>query len=155
MTTASRRTPRSVRLTLAAELGSDVDGAWWPRGASFAAELPELVSALRPKLGDIADIRINWSAAQGAPDLHIVALGASAVAGARRPRLMSLTGAQGHANLLVIPSNTSLALAVLVLRIAAGLVAFSPDQTKEPARSAQRVFLAAKAESANWCRESA
>ena len=35
-----------LRLTLAAELGRDIDGAWWLRTVRTARELPELIATL-------------------------------------------------------------------------------------------------------------
>lgn len=146
----SRRVPRPVRLTLAGLLGSEIDGAWWPRGSSVAAELPELVTALVPKLGDVTDIRINWSATEVPSDLHTVALGAAAIAGARRPRLLFATGAQGRAKLLVIPSATSAELGLMVLKVTAGLNILDSEEVGAPVMSARRILLAARSESASW-----
>ena len=47
----SRRASRPIRVTLARQLGSEIDGAWWPHTASVATELPELVGALHRPLG--------------------------------------------------------------------------------------------------------
>ena len=55
---------------MAGTLGGDIDGAWWPHSASVAGELPELIGALHRPLGEIIDIRINWSATEAAPDLN-------------------------------------------------------------------------------------
>jgi len=67
-----RRLASPVRLALAAELGSALDGAWWPHTASIAAELPELVDALSTRLGEVATISINWSPLECSPDLDAV-----------------------------------------------------------------------------------
>ena len=72
----SRRASRPIRVTLARQLGSEIDGAWWPHTASVATELPELVGALHRPLGEIVDIRINWSATEGQLDLETIATGA-------------------------------------------------------------------------------
>ena len=60
-----RRLASPVRLTLAFDLGGDLDGAWWPHTASVARELPELTDALFRRLGQIIDIRVNWVVADG------------------------------------------------------------------------------------------
>jgi Family of unknown function (DUF5994) len=64
-----RRLASPVRVTLAFELGGDLDGAWWPHTASVADELPELTDALFMRLGRIIDISVNWSSMTGSPDL--------------------------------------------------------------------------------------
>ncbi len=43
----------SLRLTLAVELGHEIDGAWWPHADRITNELPNLVAVLTPLLGDI------------------------------------------------------------------------------------------------------
>lgn len=150
--TPSRRVPRPVRLTVAAHLGSDIDGAWWPRGASLAAELTELVTALRPKLGDLTDIRVNWSAVEGPTDLHMMALGGAAIAASRRPRLLFALGTRARAKLLVIPSTTSVELGLMVMKVSAGLEVRHSEELSAPIRSAQRILLAAQTESSSWGR---
>lgn len=153
MSATSRRVPRPVRLTLAARLGSDIDGAWWPRGTSLATELTELVTALRPKLGDLTDIRGNWSAAEGPTDLHMVALGRTAIAATGRPRLLFAVGPQPCAKLLVVPSTTSAELGVMVMKVSAGLDVRHSDEVGAPVCSAQRILLAAQRESSRWGRD--
>ncbi|WP_413232538.1 DUF5994 family protein [Mycolicibacterium sp. 120266] len=145
MTQVGRRTPRAVRLTLATNLGSGIDGAWWPRGSAVAGELVELVSALEPRLGTIADIAINWRAGEGAAALHAIATGEGPVTGSRRPRLISLMGKVCSARLLVVPSTTSKEIAVLVLaRSARAATAAAPTCW------ADGVISAAHTESLRW-----
>ncbi len=55
-----RRQSTPIRLTLATELGHDIDGAWWPRTDRIGVELPELTLALRGRLGEITKIAVNW-----------------------------------------------------------------------------------------------
>ena len=71
----SRRAAKPIRLTLAEDLGDVIDGAWWPHSALIAAELPDLVGALHKPLGEIVDMRINWSPADGQLDLESIAAG--------------------------------------------------------------------------------
>ena len=106
---------RPLRLTLAPTLGQTIDGAWWPHTARLAAELPELIAALRRPLGEITNINLSWSARQGCPNFNLI--GWQDV----HQHLMTITGRHARANLLVMPYQTSTALAVLVLRRAAGL----------------------------------
>lgn len=122
--TSRRYQDHPIRLTLAAELGGPLDGAWWPYTSAMARELPYLVDALHSRLGKIVDIAINWSPLHGDPDL------APAASRALKPlpgherrdhRVIRVTGAEASANLLVVPSRTARALAVMVLRHAAAL----------------------------------
>jgi hypothetical protein len=121
---AQRRCASPIRLTLVSTPGNGIDGAWWPRSGSIARELPELIDALRPSLGQIADIKINWSEENAVPDLDMLTRrGVAALPGWKdRPqRVMTVIGETGRANLLVVPCHTSPALAMMVLRHAAGL----------------------------------
>ena len=85
---------RPVRLVLARELGTEIDGAWWPHTASVASELPELIGVLHAPLGEIIDICINWSPTEGPVDLESIVGNARTIAkaGPRRPRLMLVKG---------------------------------------------------------------
>jgi hypothetical protein len=64
-----RRLSSPVRFTLASNLGSGLDGAWWPHTVSIARELSALADAVRTPLGQVIDIGVNWSPLQGVPDL--------------------------------------------------------------------------------------
>lgn len=145
-----RRLASPVRLTLASELGEGLDGAWWPHTASVARELPELIGALSARLGEIFDISVNWSSLEGCPDLDAVkrASMANAVRVTSHQRLMMITGSQCSANLLVVPCQTSSALAVMVLRQAATLNIVHAERDTEAFRIADDIVRAARAESA-------
>ena len=113
-----------VRFTLASALGSGLDGAWWPHTVSIARELPDLTDALSKPLGKIIDIAVNWSPLQGVPDLDLLNRhGVVSTPGqeTRQLRVMAITGGRAKAHLLVVPSRTSIALAVMLLRQAADL----------------------------------
>jgi hypothetical protein len=119
-----RRLSSPVRFTLSSGLGDGLDGAWWPHSASIARELPELIDAVRARLGRVIDIGLNWSPLEGVPDLDLLnRRGVAATPGreTRHLRVMTITGTQARANLLVVPCRTSPALAVMVLRRAADL----------------------------------
>ncbi|MGE2832733.1 DUF5994 family protein [Mycobacterium sp. SMC-4] len=149
----SRRASKPVRATLAKELGGTIDGAWWPHSALIAAELPELIGALHRTLGEIIDIRINWSATEGQSDFETMVTGSRLMRSndlARRPRLMAVKGAEGSAKLLVVPSMTSQALGSIVMRVAAGLPAPSSNGDAKLFDTAQTVMRLAEAESAKW-----
>lgn len=148
----SRRTASPVRVSLSAERGGDIDGAWWPRSASMARELPDLIEALFPTLGEIVDISINWSAGSPTPVLSTMSPEFAAKLGARGPRhrLMFLVGDSVVTKLLVIPSMTSPALAHMLLRQAAQRSIAEVDCGSREFKSADRVISAARAESASW-----
>ena len=147
-----RRLASPTRVTLASVLGDDdLDGAWWPHTASVARELPELIDALCERLGPIIDIGVNWSAFDGVLDLDsLTRRGIDAIPGwkARHQRVMTVTGSYARANLLVVPCRTTTALAVMVLRQAAGLPIL-PSHMDTPAyRAADDIVRAARAECA-------
>ena len=152
MSTASqRRSASPVRVTLASVLGNDLDGAWWPHTASVARELPDLIDALRGSLGEVVDIGVNWSMSDGVPDLDSLTLrGVSAIPGwkQRHQRVMTVTGSQGRAHLLVVPSRTTPALAVMLLRQAAALPIQSRHVDTAAYRAADDIVRAARAECA-------
>jgi hypothetical protein len=119
-----RRLRSPVRFTLTSILGSGLDGAWWPHTASIARELSGLTDALRKPLGKVVDIGVNWSPLQGVPNLDMVnRRGVPAGPGedSRHLRVMTITGSRAKAHLLVVPSGTTMALAVMLLRQAADL----------------------------------
>jgi hypothetical protein len=146
-----RRMAGPTRLTLASVLGDDLDGAWWPHTASVARELPDLIDALRDPLGEIIDIGVSWSPIEGVVDLDSFnRRGVDALPGwkARHQRVMTVTGSLARARLLVVPCRTTTALAVLVLRRAAGLPIL-PSHLDTPAyQAADDIVRAARAECA-------
>ncbi|MEO3761019.1 DUF5994 family protein [Mycobacterium sp. B14F4] len=122
--TAQRRSASPIRLALAAASGDDLDGAWWPRTGSIGAELAEFIDALRESLGQIIDIRVNWSSSDAMPDLNMLTRrGVAAIPGYmdRPQRIITMIGSQSRANLLVVPNHTTPVLAMMVLRHAAAL----------------------------------
>lgn len=146
-----RRLASPVRLTMASELGHDIDGAWWPRTASIAGELPELIDALRSRLGQVVDISVNWSSLEGPPDLDALngrGIPANAGREIRHHRLMAVIGSQARANLLVVPCRTTPALAVMVLRKAAALAILPIELETEASLTADVIVRAARSESA-------
>ena len=147
----SRRAASPTRLALARLSEGSIDGAWWPHSALIAAELPDLVGALHRTLGEVVDIQINWSATEGQLDLETIAAGARMLKGdtaPRRPRLMSVSGRERRVKLLVVPSMTSQALGLMMLRTAAGLP--TGDGDSRVSDTAHRVWQLAEVESAQW-----
>ena len=149
-----RRLASPVRLTLAFDLGGDLDGAWWPHTASVARELPELTDALFRRLGRIIDISVNWSSLTGSPDHDSLHRPNTTDPGQMisHQRLMTITGSEAPATLLVVPSLTSSVLAALVLRRAAGLPITATEQNTQAFQTADDIVRAARAESSRCAR---
>jgi hypothetical protein len=146
-----RRMSSPVRFTLASKLGDGLDGAWWPHTASIARELPDLIDALREHLGQIIDIGLNWSPLEGVPDLDLLnRRGVAATPGreTRRFRVMTLTGSEARANLLVVPCRTSTALAIMLLRQAADLPVMYAHQHTSAFETAGVIVAAARGQDA-------
>jgi hypothetical protein len=143
---------RPVRLVLAKRLGADLDGAWWPYTPSVARELPELIGALQTPLGEILDIRVNWSALDGPWELDKIVAHARLTVGhkARSPRLMCVSGRAASAKLLVVPSITSQALGMMILRCLSGMPTSAGDGHGELFDTARSVLRIAGGESAHW-----
>ncbi|WP_273733641.1 DUF5994 family protein [Mycolicibacterium septicum] len=148
----TRRLASPVRLTLARQLGADIDGAWWPHTGSVANELPELVGVLHRSVGEVIDIRVNWSAAEGQLDLDSIVTGTRGPAGMKlsRPRLMMVAGRDACVKLLVVPCKTSVALGGLVMRCAAAMPVEETARLTPLFDTADRVLQVAQIESARW-----
>jgi hypothetical protein len=148
----SRRLARSVRLALTDESGGDIDGAWWPHTASVAQELPGLIECLHTSLGEVVDIAINWSVAEGPLDLDTIVNGTRSVVSTkyRRPRLMVVEGRDGCLKLLVVPHTTSPGLGACVMRCAAALPVRDGDRVGKQVETAELVMQTAEIESAKW-----
>ncbi len=139
--TAGARHPVSpVRLTLASRLGNEIDGAWWPRTGVISRELPELVSVLEARLGHVIDISVNWSSLQCQQDLNW------AWWQGVRPHLMTIGGHDARAKILIVPYRTGTALAVMLLRRAAGLSVLAVHRDSRAFLTAECVLRAARGE---------
>lgn len=136
----------SLRLTLATRLGNKVDGAWWPRTGVISRELPELVSVLNVRLGQVIDINVNWSALQGQPELNWGWWQGI------NPQIMTVSGADARAKLLIVPHRTGTALAVMVLRRAAGLPVYAIDHDSRAFKTAEGIVRAAGGETMSVAR---
>jgi Family of unknown function (DUF5994) len=123
---------------LARELGQSIDGAWWPRTGRIAAELPELVAVLSSRLGEILDIKVNWSSSVDPPKLDSYGW-----EGRRQP-VMTISGRDACANLLIVSHRTSTALAVMVLRSAAGLAVTPAHRVTQAFQTADSIVRAAR-----------
>ncbi|SPM30676.1 DUF5994 family protein [Mycobacterium terramassiliense] len=129
-----------VRLTLASRLGNKIDGAWWPRTGVISRELTELVAVLDARLGQIIDIDVNWSSLQRQPDLSWGWWQGI------RPHIMTVGGREARAKLLIVPHRTGTALAVMVLRQAAGLPVYAAHRDSRAFQTAECIIRMARGE---------
>ena len=141
-----------VRVSLSTVLGGDLDGAWWPRTGSMVRELPDLIEALRPALGDVVDISVNWSAGSSTPVLSTMSSANTPKLGwnSAQQRLMFVTGRIARTKILVVPAMTSAALALMVLKQAAARNIPHLDRGTQVFETADRILQAARAASASW-----
>lgn len=141
-----------VRVSLSAVLGGDIDGAWWPRTGSLVRELPDLIEALRPVLGDVVDISVNWSAVSATPVLSTMSSTTPPRVGWNSvpQRLMLIVGHRARTKIFVVPAMTPSALAVMVLRQAAARDIPRAEHGTEVFQAADRVLRAARSASASW-----
>jgi Family of unknown function (DUF5994) len=127
-----------LRLSVAHELGQEIDGAWWPRADRITNELPHLVSVLTPMLGDITAINVNWSPLQRPPDFNWPGWEH------KRQHIMTVSGTKARANLLIISYATHSGLALMVLRCAANLTIENGDRDKPSFLVAAAIVQAAQ-----------
>ena len=132
-----------MRLCVANELGHDIDGAWWPRADRLTNELPNLVLALTPLLGEIASINVNWAPLQRPPDFNWPGWQG------KRQHVMTFDGADARVNLLIIPYATCSGLALMVLRRAADLPIEAADRGKPAFLTAGSILHAAQQQCAS------
>ncbi|MEE6138599.1 DUF5994 family protein [Mycobacterium sp. 050128] len=136
----SQRQVSPVRLTLASRLGDEIDGAWWPRTGLISRELPELVSILEARLGQVIDINVNWQSIQRQPDLNWACWQVI------NPHIMTVCGHDARAKILIVPYRTGTALAVMLLRRAAGLSVLAAHRESRAFLTADGILRAARGE---------
>jgi hypothetical protein len=134
----TRRQANPIRLSVAHDLGRDIDGAWWPRADRITNELPNLVAVLTPLLGEITSINVNWQPLQRPPDFNWPGWEH------KRQHVMTLVGTDGSANLLIIAYSTHSALALMVMRCAANLPVESADRDKNAFATAGSILRVAQ-----------
>jgi uncharacterized protein DUF5994 len=139
-TPATRQLVTPVRLTLASRLGDQIDGAWWPRTGLISRELPELVAVLDVRLGRVIDISVNWSSLQRPPDLNW-----DGWRGIHQ-HVMTVGSRKARANLLIVPYRTGTALAVMILRSAAGLPICPAHRDSQAFQTAGSIVRVARGE---------
>lgn len=133
-----RRRANPIRLSVAHELGRDIDGAWWPRADRITNELPELVAVLTPVLGEVTAINVNWSSLQRPPDLNWRGWER------KRQHVMAVGGTRACVNLLIVSYTTHTALALMVMRCAANLPIEAADRDKPAFLTAGSILRAAQ-----------
>ena len=150
--TGRRRLASPVRITLNSALGGDIDGAWWPHSFELARELPELIEALHPVLGEIIDIKLNWLAARNNPMPKPLSSHSMSMHGwnDRQHRLMLVAGRTGTARLLVVPSSTSATLGWMVMRRAAEMSLAGGEDDGQLVETANAVMRTVRGEGSAW-----
>ncbi|WP_231588345.1 DUF5994 family protein [Mycobacterium nebraskense] len=139
-TVGPHRPVSPVRLTLTSQLGNKVDGAWWPRTGVISREIIELIAVLRGRLGRVTDINVNWSSLQSQQDLNWDCWHGI------RPHVMTVGGRDARAQLLIVPHRTGAALAVMVLRQAAGLPVYDAHRDSRAFQRADCIVRMARGE---------
>jgi len=132
------RRANPVRLSVAGKLGRRIDGAWWPRVDRMTVELPGLIAILTPLLGDITAINVNWPPLQRPPDFNWPGWEH------KHQHVMTITGTDACANLLIVPYATYSGLALMVLRCAADLPIDDADRDKPAFLTAGSILRAAQ-----------
>jgi Family of unknown function (DUF5994) len=108
-----------------------------------------LIDALHEPLGQVEDISVNWSSLEGVPDLDSLSRrGAIPLPSqeSRHHRVMTITGDVAQAHLLIVPSDTTKGLAVMLLRCAADLPVMAAHQDTDVYRAAESIVRAARAQ---------
>jgi Family of unknown function (DUF5994) len=100
-------------------------------------ELPGLVEALTPLLGDITSINVNWPHLQRPPDFNWPGWEH------KTQHVITVNGEKAQVNLLIIAYTTYSGLALMVLRRAAGLTIVPADREKPAFVTAGSILQAA------------
>lgn len=98
-----------LRLKDEASVSGYVDGAWWPHSGDLPSELPDLVAALRLRLGGVARVQYGLSEWASAPRKVSVDGRVVRMDGYQRqpPHTIGVSGARGSGVvLLVVPAQT-------------------------------------------------
>ena len=140
-----QRRAAPIRLTLMSELGHDIDGAWWPRTGRIGGELPDLVVAVSPRLGEVTGITVNWPPLQRPPDLNWQGWQH------KHQHVITVQGGEARANLLIIPYSTNGTLALMMLRLAANLPVDRAARDTPPFHTAGAILSAAHQQRASGC----
>ena len=99
-----------------------------------------MVSVLDVRLGRVIDINVNWSSLQRQPDLNWDWWQGI------HPHIITVSGRDARATLLIVPYRTSTALAVMVLRRAAGLPIYPAHRDSRAFQTAECIVRMARGE---------
>jgi Family of unknown function (DUF5994) len=103
----------------------------------MTVELPRLIDALTPLVGDVTSINVNWPHLQRPPDFNWPGW-------EHKPQhVMTVNGEKAQINLLIIAYTTYSGLALMVLRRAAGLPITPADRDKPAFVTAGSILQAA------------
>jgi hypothetical protein len=100
-----------------------LDGGWWPRSRDPATELPTLIAAVTDRLDPVCRITLNAAAWDGRPQIIMTVEGREVRLdwfGAQDAHTISLIGSRSRLDLMMIPPDTAMILALVCLSIAAG-----------------------------------
>lgn len=111
----------------------------------MTVELPGLIQALTPSLGDITSISVNWPHLQRPPDFNWPGWET------KPQHVITVTGDKAQVRLLIIAYTTHAALALMVLRRAAGLSIMPADRDKPAFVTAGSILRAALTQRAPIC----
>ena len=103
----------------------------------MTVELPGLIQALTPWLGDITSINVNWPHLQRPPDFNWPGWET------KPQHLITVNGDKAQVRLLIVAYTTHSALALMVLRRAAGLTIAPADREKPAFVTAGSILRAA------------
>jgi hypothetical protein len=99
-----------------------------------------LISVLDVRLGQVIDINVNWSSLQRQPDLNWGWWQAI------RPHIMTVSGRDARAKLLIVPHRTKTALAMMILCRAAGLPIYAAHRDCHAYQTAECIVGMARGE---------
>lgn len=121
-TTSAQHNPRLV-FPRSSTADGVPDGGWWPRSRDPATELPMLIAAVTDRLDPVRRITLNAAAWDGRPQIMTVEGREVQLDwfGAQDAHTISMIGS-GHLrlDLMMIPPDTAMILALYCLAIAAG-----------------------------------
>jgi hypothetical protein len=132
---AHRLRPRLLLRSSAAGAARQIAGAWWPRTATPAAELPELISAVAARIGATQRIAFSWHGP--ARRQHNIAVGEDAAWNGplpdQLPDVVHLFGTDGQRlALTVVAPGTGQRQAEKLMRHAAGIPRAHVPQMRVP-----------------------
>ncbi|MEV0436028.1 DUF5994 family protein [Nocardia sp. NPDC050413] len=131
-TTIGRDTAGPIRLMLRDRKTAPgpIDGAWWPRTDTPMTEMHQLVTAVGPQIGKLAQLGFDWTADESGAD--------------EAARIMHLVGSNGASlALLVIPASTEAAAARSQMRWAAGKPRIQDPAPADTAADGPRTLMGA------------